>query len=115
MQLLVRQSIPVFFQGEEFEPAKLTWELVERDGKVLLVANNAGDRHLRIASLVLRDAAGRTIDFGDGLLGYVLGRSTMSWELPPGSGRFGRKGAVKVSGRSELGAITGVAVWHAAR
>ena len=104
VQLLVRQSIPVFF-GESFsKPAEITWSLSESGGDLVLTAGNDGDGYLRIADLKLRDQAGRTLSFGDGLVGYVLSRSRMRWVLPS-AGRA-LKGLVRLDAVSQKGPIS---------
>jgi fimbrial chaperone protein len=72
VNLLIRQSIPVFFRGGELNPPNISWSMSSEAGKLVLVANNAGDERMRIASLRLKDASGNTIFFGNGLVGYSL-------------------------------------------
>jgi fimbrial chaperone protein len=72
-------------------------------GKLVLVANNTGDERLRIASLRLKDSAGNTISFGNGLVGYVLGRSSMSWVAPNNPRGFGSGGPVSLTAETDKG------------
>jgi fimbrial chaperone protein len=107
--VLVRQSIPVFFRARRATPARVSWSL-RRDGSELLVdAHNQGDQHLRIASLRLRDQAGRTLSFGNGLVGYVLGRSSMTFTFRNPPRDFARDGEVAISAESNAGAVNAIA------
>jgi len=70
-----------------------------------ITANNAGDERLRIASLRLRDTAGSTVGFGDGLVGYVLGKSSMRFIVTKPPAGFGVRGPVIITAMSQTGAI----------
>ena len=62
---------------------------------------------LRIAALSLRNDAGKTLSFGNGLAGYALGRSTASWTVPRSG--FTASGAVSVKAQSDGGPVSAVA------
>lgn|GEM_PF-4313982 len=82
---------------------------------VSLSAANGGDRRLRLASVKIGEAAGKSISFGSGLLGYALGHSAMSWTVP-GSRPVFRPGAkVTISGLTEAGPFNAQAVVQSAR
>lgn len=76
--LLVRHAIPVFFASPQASPPTLTWSLLRTNGKLQLKAVNEGDKRLRLANMSGR-AAGGSVDFGKGLVGYVLGHSRMNF------------------------------------
>jgi fimbrial chaperone protein len=103
VEILIRQSIPVFFRSRELSLSNVSWSTNSEAGKLFLVANNAGDERLRIASLRLRDSAGNTISFGNGLVGYVLGRSSMSWVAPNNPHGFGSGGPVSLTAETDKG------------
>ena len=42
--LVVRQSLPVFFDGTDARPGSLTWKAVDRKGKLVLEATNGGQK-----------------------------------------------------------------------
>ena len=109
VNLLVRQSIPVFFRSRELELPNVSWSMRSEAGKVIVAASNAGDERLRIASLRLRDSSGATFSFGNGLVGYVLGRSSMSWIAPTEKRSFGSIGSVSISAETNKGPIHAVA------
>jgi P pilus assembly chaperone PapD len=63
LQLAVRQRIKVFFRPAGLKnnaylaPSELTWRLVERGAKYLLVVNNPGQYHVSIADITLQSGA----------------------------------------------------------
>jgi fimbrial chaperone protein len=103
--LVMRYSIPVFFYPRDTAAAKLGWSVEQRDRRVYVSATNAGDRHVRISALTLHDGNGTTASFGNGLTGYVLGRSTMRWEAPAHTYRLGTGSSVVISAQSDSGPI----------
>lgn len=103
--ILIRQSIPVFFRAAQLSKANVSWSLIrEREG-IVVKAANAGDERLRIAALRLQDEAGATIGFGNGLVGYVLGRSTMNFIVTKPPAGFGANGPIRITAVSNNGPI----------
>jgi fimbrial chaperone protein len=109
INILIRQSIPVFFRAVQVTRASVSWSLAYEGGKVIVSANNSGDERLRIASLRLRDASGATINFGNGLVGYVLGRSSIRFIADKFRPGFGAAGTVSITAESNNGPIHAVA------
>jgi fimbrial chaperone protein len=109
VNLLIRQSIPVFFRGRELGLPLVTWSLSSDAGKLVVSANNAGDQRLRIASLRLKDSSGATISFGNGLVGYALGQSSMSWIAPNNPRGFGASGPISITAETDKGPTHAVA------
>jgi fimbrial chaperone protein len=72
---------------------------------LFLIATNSGDERLRLASLRLQDASGTTISFGNGLVGYVLGHSSMSWQTPRHPRNFAIGAAVTLTAQTNRGAL----------
>lgn len=107
VNLLVRYSIPVFFGAADRSTASLVWSVAVNGGKLKITARNTGERRIRIASLVLRDGQGKTVSFGNGLAGYVLGKSAMSWTKPAGG--FAAGASISVSAQGDTGPINAVA------
>ena len=103
VNLLIRQSIPVFFRGRELSKANASWSVSVQTGKLVVALTNSGDERLRIASLRLQDSAGATISFGNGLIGYGLGQSTMSWIGPNYPHDFGSSGSIKLTAATDKG------------
>lgn len=103
VNLLVRQSIPAFFRGREITRPEVSWAFRAEAGKLTVVTRNAGDERLRIANLRLKDSAGATLSFGNGLLGYVLGRSSMSWTTLKYPHGFGSGGSISVTAETDKG------------
>jgi fimbrial chaperone protein len=105
----VRQSIPVFFRARLVAPARVAWSVRREQDRLVVTGTNSGDERLRIASLSLRDAAGVVVSFGNGLVGYVLGRSAMNFTVPAAPRGFGLSGAVSVSAESNNGPVHAMA------
>jgi fimbrial chaperone protein len=103
--IVVRQSIPIFFRSAQVSKANVSWLLTHERDSITVTANNAGDERLRIASLRLRDAAGATIGFGDGLVGYVLGQSSMRFTVTKPPAGFGVHGPVLITAMSNTGPV----------
>jgi fimbrial chaperone protein len=105
VNLVIRQSIPVFFSQKPEASAAVTWSLARDGAQLRLVAQNRGDRRMRLAGVKLRDAGGRMISLGNGLVGYVLSGATMSWTLADPSRRFGSAGPVQLDLQTDKGPV----------
>lgn len=105
ISFLMRHSLPVFFgQGGAGEP-QLSWS-IRRDGdRLVLRAQNPGQRRVRLSDLRLRDAGGQTIVVKGGLAGYVLSNSTKQWIAPAQGRGFGPGVGASISAQSDLGRI----------
>jgi fimbrial chaperone protein len=101
----LRYSIPVFFTVPGAAAPKLSWELQQRGNKPVIVVNNAGDRRIRLAKLKFTDGKGAIANFGEGLAGYVLGRSSKNFDVPANAKGFGVGGVVSISAQSDTGPI----------
>lgn len=99
--LLVRQSIPVFFSAPTRTMPNVRWRLVGST----LEGSNSGDRRLRVSELAVVDEHGGRISFGPGLRGYVLGHSSVRWQLPQSGGVGRLRGRLFVAAKTEGGAI----------
>lgn len=91
VNLVLRQSLPVFFSGAPSRTPAVTWGLQRSGGALMLVAHNAGTRRMRISDVTL-EGGGAPIYHADGLIGYVLPGSDRRWTLAttaalPGDGR----------------------------
>jgi fimbrial chaperone protein len=109
VNLLVRYSIPVFFGAAEKKVAAVAWSVAVKGDKLIVAARNNGERRLRISSLNLRDASGRSFSFGNGLAGYALGQSTKTWIAPASARGFVSNGPAAISAQSDTGPITATA------
>jgi len=105
VNIALRYSIPVFFTVPGGTAPKLGWELQRRAGKSVIVANNGGDRRIRLAKLKIADGKGGVANFGDGLAGYVLGRSSRTFAVPANAKGFGAGGLGAISAQSDVGPI----------
>jgi fimbrial chaperone protein len=106
VHLLVRYSIPVFFSASDRRDPAVAWAVAVNGSKIKVTARNDGDRRIRIASLNLRDAKGKTVSFGKGLAGYVLGKSRMEWTAPASG--IASNGAISISAQGDTGPIEAV-------
>jgi fimbrial chaperone protein len=103
VNLMVRYSIPVFFGVPDKKNPSMAWSVATSGDKITLTARNSGDRRLRISALTLRDASGKSLSFGNGLAGYALGQSSVSWTIPRRG--FTPSGAASVVAQSDGGPI----------
>jgi fimbrial chaperone protein len=103
VNLLVRHSLPAFFTVGNAEDAKLSWRVKRVGTNLVVTARNDGGRRARISGLTLRDSGGRKIEFSRGLVGYVLGRSTMSFRTPLPQSTTIAGGTVTLSGKTDRG------------
>ena len=81
VNLLLRQSIPVFFESRSTTLPILRLAIERRGDTFDLVLANSGSRRERISDLRVVDAGGVQLDARAGLLGYVLAGSSMRWTL----------------------------------
>ncbi|KOC90136.1 fimbrial biogenesis chaperone [Winslowiella iniecta] len=83
----MRYSVPLFVYGQGLDASKtnpeLSWRVVSEQGKSFLEVTNRSARHARLSKV---SVGGRRMS--EGLLGYVLGNTTMRWPLsfPASSG-----------------------------
>jgi len=103
VNLLMRYSIPVFFGVADRSTPKVAWTVAVTGNKVKVTARNEGERRIRIAALNLRDGKGKTVTFGKGLVGYVLGKSSVSWTASAAG--LSPNGPVSVSVQSDGGPL----------
>ena len=100
LKLQMRYSIPLFVYGQGVatiqegahhalvETRDLSWRIVQEGGKPALQVRNNGDIHVRLSQVKLDNRS-----VADGLLGYVLPRSSRSWPLPSGVSRASKMSA----------------------
>src|SRR5450432_2744163 len=105
VNIALRYSIPVFFTVPGAAAPKLSFVLQQSANKPVIVVSNAGDRRIRLAKLRFTDGKGAIANFGDGLAGYVLGRSSKSFEMPANAKGFGGGGVVSMSAQADSGPI----------
>jgi fimbrial chaperone protein len=105
VSIALRYSIPVFFTVPGAAAPKLSFVLQQSGNKPVIVVSNAGDRRIRLAKLRFTDGKGAIANFGDGLAGYVLGRSSKNFEVPANAKGFGGGGVVSMSAQADSGPI----------
>lgn len=104
INLVLRYSVPVFFLAPEASQPKVAWSVSRKNGRLVVSVTNSGDKRLRIAGLKIRDSNGTLVSFGDGLLGYSLGRSTMRWTAPGRTSGFAG-GAASITAQTDVGTL----------
>jgi len=115
VSFVVRHAIPVFFDALGSSAPDTTFSVTQAGRAASLGATNRGDRRLRLASVRISDAAGKSTSFGPGLVGYVLGRSTMAWTIATPKPPFQPGTKVKISGQTEEGPLNAGALVQSAR
>jgi fimbrial chaperone protein len=100
--IVLRHAIPVFFKPQDEGSPKLAWSVQNRGGRIVVTLRNDGERRVRISRLRVSDGK-NTINFGDGLIGYALANSSVTWMRPAPRG-FG-SGAAMVSAEGDTGPI----------
>jgi fimbrial chaperone protein len=98
VQLLLRHSIPVFFVPADASPPKLRWAVKSQGGRLTVTVTNEGGRRVQISALRVKDARGATASFGNGLVGYALAGSTMSWTRAAPRGFGGSAATINATG-----------------
>lgn len=93
----MRYSIPLFVYGQGLSQAgtavneqaqkadaqnqpRLSWQLVQQQGKTRLQVTNHGNIHARLSDVHIQQGARKT-SVTSGLLGYILAHSTHSWPI----------------------------------
>lgn len=100
--VVLRYMVPAFFFSPDASQPRVKWSIAQRGGRPVVVAENAGDKRLRLNDLAIK-AGGHTTVVARGLAGYVLGHGSKEWPLSP------KLGAVKsgtVVAMSDTGPIS---------
>ncbi len=111
---VLRHSIPVLFDTQDRTEPSLVWRVTQSARDISLTVANEGDRRFRLAAVKISDGAGRTVSFGPGLVGYVLGHSTMTFTVPS-KPVLGPGAKVTINGRAERGIFNAQAAVQAPR
>lgn len=96
--------MPVFFRSTNAAPGAVAWNITKKGGRLVVEGRNNGDRRVRVARLRADDGAGNSINYGDGLVGYVLGKSSVAWTSRTAAKGFAGA-AAKLSLTSEAGPL----------
>ncbi len=93
LKLQMRYSIPLFSYGRGIatqkaashhafaDTNKLSWRVINDNGKPALQVSNRGDVHVRLSKAMLKQGSQQRV-LADGLMGYVLANSERVWPLP---------------------------------
>ena len=102
VNMVIRHSIPIFVRPTEVEPPKLSWNVGTVGSSLLLTGQNSGQTRLKIHDLQLVQGS-RTVADLKGLVGYVLGGSTMTFKI--GAPAKLASGPVRLRAKSSNGPI----------
>jgi fimbrial chaperone protein len=103
VNLVLRQSLPVFFSGIPNRVPKVSWT-IQRDGSTIwLIGRNTGNRRIRLADVSL-ESGGASIFQAAGLVGYVLPGSEMRWAVTPAT-PLASDGRVRMKANGDTGPI----------
>lgn len=108
INLVVRHSVPVFFRSPDTSNPSVTWSVSAATGKLETDAVNDGDRRLRVAALKVTDAGGSVVNYGEGLIGYVLGHSSAVF-ISKTSVRGFTGGKAQITAQGDIGPINATA------
>lgn len=83
VKFLLRYSIPVFISCDKNQPQtnKILASVIKNKAKNQLVVRNLDAHAIKLSSVTVKTAK-TMIPITQGLLGYVLSNSEMSWEIP---------------------------------
>lgn len=103
VQYVLRYSVPVFVEGSAPPAAAapaLNWSVRSEAGSLVVEAGNRGTRHAQLAGVELLPADSAPVALVPGLLGYVLGGSTMRWSVDAPSAVAATRVRIQVDGES---------------
>lgn len=80
VNLVLRQSIPVFFSDTPQRVSVVDWSLNHDGRQAWLVGNNRGGRRLRLSDVTIEDHD-EVVHHQAGLVGYILAGETMRWPI----------------------------------
>lgn len=109
ISIVLRQSLPIFFRSQAANSPDVKWSIVKSGGRTFIAAQNAGQRKLRISQMKLTDKNGHTAVVSEGLVGYVLGGSSMRWPISPKIGSLATNQALTISAQGDTGPINATA------
>ncbi len=113
VSFLIRQSIPVFLSPAAAKGSPLSWSARMEDGKLMLMAKNAGERRAKLSNIKLTTREGELVMQRQGLAGYVLAGSTALWEHPARE-RLAPGTKLTITAQDENGPIEASAILGAA-
>jgi fimbrial chaperone protein len=107
LQVALRLSLPVFVAPQAATAPNLTWSAAwQRDGSLLVTANNQGDLHLQVIDFDVRNKV-NDISLRNSVVKYVLPGATMNWVLQPPVNTIvtAKQNALTLRGASDRGEI----------
>ena len=109
VNLVIRHSIPVFFRAGDERGPVVGWSAVKTKQELKLTVRNDGDHRIRLANLVVKAASGKVLRKVNGLAGYVLSHSAMTWTIS-GAGDVSAGSELDIAGLGEGGPFHGTSL-----
>ena len=90
LQFVLHYSVPVFVEPAGAPPTApdLQWKLRREGDRMQLQVDNRGSGHAQLAGVSYVDPSGQRVEIAKGLLGYVLPKGDMRWELKQPAASF---------------------------
>jgi fimbrial chaperone protein len=108
VSFVLRYSIPVFFASAQVTGEGLQWRVSSTGGETIVDVVNRGNSYQRISALNIQ-TGGKTLEFGKGLMGYVLANSSNHFVLMRSLGSFKAGQTVQISAEGNDGPIQATA------
>jgi fimbrial chaperone protein len=108
LQVALRLSLPIFVAPSIPAAPDVSWRaLWQRDGSLLVTANNQGNLHLQVIDFDVRTAV-NDISLRNSVVKYVLPGATINWVLQPPANtlRTAQQNMLTLRGASDRGEIT---------
>ena len=104
IQMVMRYSLPVFFTDGQHENPTFDMDAQQLNGKLVLNVQNQGAEHLKLFDMRAEGPDGRSVSFGNGLVGYVLAGASNTFAAR--GKQFPKGSSVIISSNTNLGKIT---------
>ena len=105
VRIALRLSIPVFAEPPTRTASRVKYHVESKDGQATLVALNDGSRHETMREVALTTSAGDGLTTAANASPYILAGATRRWPIAA-SARLPLPGeALRMTGRSEAGAV----------
>jgi len=112
LNVVIRQSIPVFVTHPQATPAAPQWQIERVNGTeggqagYRVSVHNTGDKRLRLADLTLTSEDGEVLAQRTGLVGYALGHARMQFLIPAVEGAGTAATSLMLSVQTEKSALS---------
>jgi fimbrial chaperone protein len=105
VHVALRLSIPVFAEPTDRLASDVQWRIVNRDGRLWLVAVNTGSRHETIREMALRTAEGASFKVVVKSPPHILAGGTRRWLIQPNGPLPPAGASMRLTARGDSGEI----------